>query len=415
MMQLVMFEDGLGEIGPLCDLRPSFAVRTGALTTRERMVRSLGLTEAAIFVRPELIPMAKSRKGEPPVNELPIGHEPVLVVNGRCAAVWDEIRELKVGEALVEAWSGHLIAAVLERERARVVLNGAHGVDAKTTKELAAPALISRPWHARTFRDRAIDADLALLLDAAKAGAEWRDLSDAAGVVTFGHHPAMAAATARIYPGVVLDREHGPIVIDEHAVVRPGVTIIGPAYIGKHSQSLDKALIKGHTAIGPWCKIAGEVGGTIFHGFANKAHDGHLGDSWVGKWANLGAGTTNSNLLNTYAEVVAQATPSGRNERTGHQFLGCVLGDHVKTAICTRIMTGTIVHTGAMLAQSGAVSGCIDRFAWATDAAPSMPLGTSRYRIEKFLEVAKAVMGRRKLEMSDVYAARLMALHAQMG
>ena len=50
---------------------------------------------------------------------------------------------------------------------------------------------------------------------------------------------------------------------------------------------------------------------------------------------NLGAGTTNSNLLNTYGEIVARplersAGPAGSNERTGETFLGCVLGDHVR-------------------------------------------------------------------------------------
>ena len=33
--------------------------------------------------------------------------------------------------------------------------------------------------------------------------------------------------------------------------------------------------------------------------YSNKSHDGYLGDSVIGSWCNLGAGTSNSNLKNT--------------------------------------------------------------------------------------------------------------------
>jgi hypothetical protein len=120
---------------------------------------------------------------------------------------------------------------------------------------------------------------------------------------------------------------------------------------------------------------------------------------------NLGAGTTNSNLLNTYGEVICIAAPGMSNERTGQQFLGAIVGDHVKTAICTRIMTGSILHTGSMFAQSAAVSGCVPGFSWCTDA------GRRPFRFEKFLEVAKAAMKRRKLEPSAGMIERMRALH----
>jgi UDP-N-acetylglucosamine diphosphorylase/glucosamine-1-phosphate N-acetyltransferase len=205
---------------------------------------------------------------------------------------------------------------------------------------------------------------------------------------------------------VVLDSEHGAIHVAEHAVVRPGAVLIGPCYVGPHSTVLERATIRPGTAIGPWCKVNGEVGGTIFQGYANKAHDGYLGDAYVGEWVNLGAGTTVSNLLNTYSEVIAKATPGGSNERTGETFLGPVIGDHVKTAICTRVMTGSILHTGSMFATTAAVSGCVGPFTWATDE------GQRVYRLDKFLEVARAAMERRKVEPSEAYIAALAALHA---
>jgi hypothetical protein len=149
--------------------------------------------------------------------------------------------------------------------------------------------------------------------------------------------------------------------------------------------------------------VAGEVGGTIFQGYANKAHDGHLGDSWIGEWANFGAGTTNSNLLNTYGEVIAQASNGDQRVRTGLKFLGCIVGDHVKFAILTRIMTGSVFGTGSMIAKADAPT-CVGRFEWITEER------RQPYRWEKFAEVAEAAMARRTVKMSAAYAKRLKGL-----
>lgn len=409
MTPAVLFDDGLGELAPLADLRASFDIRTGAFTTRQRLERSLDLRVEALWVRPALVDLYRSANSGTPVNDLPMGSDPVLLFNGRGPLGGPLFETLKPGECMIESHTSHVVAARLSRDDAREWLAGERLPTLKPTHTLPFPALLSRPWHVRTFRDACIDADLRLLLWSKPAA---HDVTQRADLHTFGAHPLHISASAKVYPGVVLDRESGPIFLDEHAVIRPCCTIIGPAYIGAHAHVLDRAIIKGHTAIGPWCKVAGEVGGTIFQGFANKAHDGHLGDSWIGEWANLGAGTTNSNLLNTYAEVTARATPDGRNERTGQQFLGCMIGDHVKTAIGTRIMTGTVVHTGAMLAQSGFASGCIPPFAWCTDSTADNTGKPQRFRLDKFLDIARTVMARRKVELSAAYAARLGALHA---
>jgi hypothetical protein len=153
------------------------------------------------------------------------------------------------------------------------------------------------------------------------------------------------------------------------------------------------------------CKVGGEIGSTVFQGYANKSHEGHLGDSWVGKWVNLGAGTTNSNLLNTYGEVTVRLAPDGPRHRTGMTFLGAMLGDHVKTAIGTRLMTGSIVGTGAMIATSTPPPTTVPPFAWLTDE------GRRTYRLEKFLDVARTVMGRRERRMTPEYANAVTAFY----
>lgn len=389
--------NGPALLSPLNDLRPIFGVRTGVLTTLERWSRAAHVGGA--LVRQELASLAAETCGVP-VNHRAIeaARGDVVAVNGACAVPCPEVSELEPGDALVERASGHLVAWRTDAKGLQGLMAG-EAAQARKIATIERRVLITRPWHVRTLRNAAIAADLNVLASTPTAVP--------GGVMVMGGHPIHIAPSARICPGVTLDAEHGPIWIGPDAVVRPGAILCGPCGIGEHSTVLDRALIKANTAIGPHCKVAGEVGGTIIQGYSNKAHDGHLGDSWLGEWVNLGAGTTNSNLLNTYGEVVARALPGGQNERTGEQFLGAIIGDHVKTAICTRLMTGTILHTGSMFAQTAPVSGTIERFRWATDE------GHRPYRLSKFVEVMRAAMGRRKIEPSEAYLERLELLHAE--
>ncbi|MBK9187748.1 MAG: hypothetical protein IPM33_02230 [Phycisphaerales bacterium] len=396
MQQVILFDDGLSELSPLTDLRAAFDLRTGALTTLERWRRTPNRRVVALYC-PKAIEAVTRERHTIAVNKPPSGDEPLLLVNARCPRPPRELESLGMGQALIERASGDVVAAFLDADSAREFL-ATRTLGARPTAAVHERCLISRPWHVRTFRDACLAMDLALLESPRRGVCE--------GVTVFGPHPLTIAPTARVYPGATLDLEQGPIVIDEHAIVRPGAILIGPCYVGEHSSVLERATIRPNTAIGPWCKVNGEVGGTIFQGFSNKAHDGYLGDSWVGEWVNLGAGTTNSNLLNTYAQVIARATPASGNERTGEQFLGATIGDHVKTAICTRLMTGCMLGTGGMFATTAPVSGATPRFAWATDT------GTRAYRLDKFLEVLHAAMARRTITPGEAYLARVAALHA---
>lgn len=410
MHDAIIFDDGLGKLGSLTDLRAAFDIRTGAWTTAWRLRRMLDLNILG-FITPASLAAVTNEyhlyghqlaRGPSNLPALPPG---TLLINGRCPLPPEEVKALEPGQGLVEKLTGHVIAARFGASGDYPEFFRTYSACVRSVIELPRRALISRPWHVRTFRDQALTVDLLELA----AGGENDTIK---GVTIVGDAPVLIRDDlgARVYPGVVIDAENGPVVIDEHATVRPGAVLIGPVYVGPHATVLDRALIKANSSIGPWCKVAGEVGGTIFQGYANKSHDGHLGDSYVGQWANLGAGTTNSNLLNTYAEVAMRASPGEPLEKTGEVFMGCIIGDHVKTAICTRINTGATLHTGAMVATSAAAGGNIPHFAWCTDDHPP---GSKTFRLEKFVDVARAVMQRRKTTPSLAYLARVAEIYSE--
>lgn len=394
----ILFDDAKGLLSPLNDLRASYEIRTGALTTAERMLNAFGLDIIGVMVPAPLAELIADTTPVP-VNRPPeMGDDAeVLLINGRCPLPLDAIANLDLGEVAIEARSQDMVALRLTGKAARAMLTGADpGLRTVTIDD---HVLMDRPWSWRTFRDRCLGWDLDHLV------AAMTTTRPPEGVALLGKHAVAIHPSAEIAPSAVLNAEAGPIVIDENAVVRPLAVITGPAYVGPGSTVVEHAHIKPHTAIGPVCKVGGEVGGTVFQGYANKGHAGHLGDSWVGEWVNLGADTTNSNLLNTYTEITARATPDSKMEKTGHVFLGATIGDHAKTAIGTKIMTGAIIGTGAMHAAAEPVSGVMPAFAWTTDA------GTKSYRLGKFVEVAMTVMQRRGVTQTQAYSRRLTILH----
>lgn len=393
----VFFDDGAGLLGVQTDLRASFEVRTGALSTAQRLCSVLGLRPIAVFA-PSGVAEVIADRWSTPVNAMPESapDEPVLVVNGRCTLPLDVLEDIEPGQAAIEEHSEDLICArLLPSEVSRLMAGEDPSREKFTIKDRV---LAARPWDVIASRDRAIAMDLNILM-----GGPARDPSDAA--IVMGEHPIRVDPSARLAPGVVLDASVGPIVIEHHAHIRPGAILVGPVVIGPSSTVTEGALIRGGAVIGPVCKVGGEVVGVIFQGHANKAHDGFLGDSWVGEWVNLGAGTVGSNLLNTYSEVSAVPAAGESRERTGRTFFGCVLGDHVKTGISTRIMTGAVVETGAMWAATAPITDCVRRFTWMTDA------GMKRFRLPRFLETMDAMMARREQSANNAYRARVQALH----
>ncbi len=145
----------------------------------------------------------------------------------------------------------------------------------------------------------------------------------------------------------VFHTDEGPVVLDDGAKVLDFTYFEGPVYVGPKSRVIERSSVKEHVSIGHTCKVGGEVEASTIEPYTNKQHHGFLGHAYVGSWVNLGAGTSNSDLKNTYGKVRVQHR--GRRLETGMQFLGCIIGDFSKSAINTSIFTGKIVGVASML------------------------------------------------------------------
>jgi UDP-N-acetylglucosamine diphosphorylase/glucosamine-1-phosphate N-acetyltransferase len=209
------------------------------------------------------------------------------------------------------------------------------------------------------------------------------------GSIVLGDPADVICLRATVEPGVVFDVRNGPVVVEEGAEVRSGARLEGPTYIGAGTRLLG-GFVRG-SVFGPECRVRGEIVASVFLGYGNKAHDGFVGHTVVGHWVNLGAGTTTSNLKNTYGPV--RLDVEGVRIETGRSNLGTLFGDHAKTAIGTMLPTGAVVGAGAHVFGAPMAPKYVPAFAWGCAG--------ERVTEEGFLTVARRVLARREVAWSD--------------
>ncbi len=207
----------------------------------------------------------------------------------------------------------------------------------------------------------------------------------------------------------ILNAEGGPIYIGRNATISEGSVVIGPFALGESSTVNWGAKMRSNTTIGPFCKVGGEVGNSIFFGYSNKAHDGFLGNSVIGEWCNLGANVNNSNLKNDYSNVKLYSYATHQLEDTGRIFCGLMMGDFTKAGISTMFNTGTVVGASVNVFGGGFQPKHIPSFSWG--GADS---GFSSYRIEKALQVAREAFSRRDKEFDAVEEEILRTVYSMM-
>lgn len=220
-------------------------------------------------------------------------------------------------------------------------------------------------------------------------------------LTVYGKGAVFVEEGAEVGPNVVFDVSAGPILVRQGAVISPFSHLVGPLYVGSQAQVLGDRVAS--SSIGDACKVRGELSNSIFIGHANKGHAGFVGHSYLGRWVNLGALTTTSNLKNTYGSVQLWTRSGLRN--TGQQFLGTLFGDHAKTGIGTMLSTGTVLGAGANVFGAKMPPRVVPPFAW----GDSEPYDT--FELTKFLEVAERAMARRHVKLGEDARQQLAEAH----
>lgn len=404
-MNIIVFDDPIisNNFKPLTYTRAAFELPVGPDTILDRLLNALKPDEAILLVPNYLKEVVEERHPNLTVNP-PAVNEDAILVNGffnpsfkaflkKVASEnkWFVIFDKDVAAAarLSEPHLSRMLQAVKERKPYTKTL-----ADAAPSSEASNILSATYPWQL-----------LDLIGDALKERVEEAGVKEAtsSNINVIGGREGLRFGEGVTVEGfVTLDTRSGPIILDEGCVIESFTRISGPTYIGRRSIIKPSSIIEG-SIIGEVCKIGGEVSNSIILSYTNKVHLGYIGHSIVGEWVNLGAGTCNSDLKNTYGNV--KVNVEGVAVDTGRVKVGCFIGDGVKSSIGTQISTGRKIgvysHVGGFIAQD------IPPF---TFCPKGVSRGAEPIMLEEVLKVQRRVMSRRGKSPTEAYEKMIKAI-----
>ncbi|MFT3934316.1 MAG: putative sugar nucleotidyl transferase [Chitinophagaceae bacterium] len=317
MIQLVLDDTHVKQfLYPFTLTRPAADIRIGILTIREKWERLLGMK---------------------------------VTVNG------DEYLETPAMEnAQPIVFAGNIVPS-----RAFIQKLLAGTVSDQDLMDQSTVRILHHPWHIFEYNDWALREDFVLIT----SGRKSQPLP--ATVVCDNPGNVFVEEGAKLQY-CILNASAGPIYIGKNAEVMEGATIRGPFAMCEGSVVKMGARIYASTTLGPYCIAGGEVKNAVMFGYSNKAHDGYLGDAVIGEWCNLGAGTTNSNIKNTAANVKIWSQAEQAYVVAGLKC-GLLMGDYSRSSINTSFNTGTVVGASANVFGAGLMPKHIPSFTWGSD------------------------------------------------
>ena len=351
-MPIILFDNKFRHhLFPLTHTRAVGTIRSGIFTPQERWEKITN-DEVQIHSTNTLQPVY----GSPQIHANTLWIDAALILNSNLIS---QIVALQVGQCMYDA-SG-FIAGV------------------GTTNDINDYASATKLEDQKRFQyasDLIVgnDAQLRFDYDLITAGKKSAPIPDTS---TATHKEQIFIEEGAILLHCHLNASTGPIYIASGAEIQEGSCIRGPFYLGKDACVKMNTVVYGATTIGPKCIIGGEVTYSILIGFSNKAHHGYLGDSVIGEWCNIGAGTSNSNVKNTGGNISVWDESSSANRYVGNK-MGVCMGDYVKTAINTSIITGATIGVGANVFCAGLTPNVVSHFSWGTD--------NTTYQIDKLIE-----------------------------
>ena len=372
-MNYILFDsDVRNALLPFTYTRPVADIRIGILTIREKWEKFLGFTTTSIT--------EEYLENKYPMVEL----DKNILINASFLPtknLVERVSDLSNNQAIFQ---GEQVIAFFTSDTQEHV-----DFDSYEQLEFKEEVLqIKNTWDIFSLNDKAIQADFDLLTEGRTSQP-----------IPVGVH-AIQKQNIFIEQGATLsysslNASKGPIYIGKDSEIMEGSLVRGPFALGENSILKMGTKVYGATTVGPFCKVGGEINNSVLFGYSSKGHEGFLGNSVFGEWCNIGADSNTSNLKNNYAEVKLWNYQEERFTNTGLQFCGLMMGDHSKCGINTMFNTGTVIGVSANIFGSGFPRNFVSSFSWGGAA------GFTTYQVKKVFEVAKVVMKRRGIELTE--------------
>lgn len=361
-MKLCIVEDeGYQSFYPLTKTRPVSGLRCGKYTLEERIFNTLESRDYDIhfLIRPELEAVWKSKYEDDRniICEAPANGDR-LILNGRVLFHEEAMSEIhaKIEQKNIDSFlwvCNNTWAAIYLKEgkpgpKADELIDGKFEYGLFSHQAYLDVDVLTYPWQLNKFNSSMILYDFEYLKNRLNR-LRFPPLHKQVSVLNAEN--LMVGNYSEIYPFATLDCTEGPVIIGDNVTIESGAYIKGPVSIGDNCLVSANTKLYSNTTLGETCKVGGEISHSIIHGFSNKRHSGFLGNSYLGKWVNIGAGTNTSNMKNNYNTISTKI--NGEKIETGEQFLGLYMGDHSRSAIDTSFNTASFVGVGCNIFGHG--------------------------------------------------------------
>ena len=135
--------------------------------------------------------------------------------------------------------------------------------------------------------------------------------------------------------------------------------VIGPCIRGENTEVRPGAFIRGKALVGNDCVIGNstELKNVIIFNHVQVPHYNYVGDSILGFYSHMGAGSITSNVKSDKTLVVVK---DGNEEiATGLKKFGAMLGDHVEVGCNSVLNPGTVIGRNTNIYPLSRVRGVI--------------------------------------------------------
>ncbi|MGN0243676.1 MAG: UDP-N-acetylglucosamine pyrophosphorylase [Lachnospiraceae bacterium] len=147
--------------------------------------------------------------------------------------------------------------------------------------------------------------------------------------------------------------------IAKSATVAPTAFINGPAIIGPETEVRHCAFIRGNALVGANCVVGNsvELKNVILFDHVQTPHYNYVGDSILGYYSHMGAGSITSNVKSDKTLVTIAC--DGQRVPTERKKMGAILGDYVEVGCNSVLNPGTIVGSHSNIYPLSMVRGYV--------------------------------------------------------
>lgn len=148
------------------------------------------------------------------------------------------------------------------------------------------------------------------------------------------------------------------VYVGKNVKIYPNVTIDGPAVIGDGTEIRPGAFLRGNVIVGRNCVIGNstEMKNCILLDNVQIPHYNYVGDSVLGNYAHMGAGSICSNLKADGKEIIIHGD---ENIFTGLRKIGGIMGDHADVGCGCVLNPGTVIGKGTRVYPLTSLRGVI--------------------------------------------------------